>query len=66
LPTLVAEAGAGQSVRAAVREVLGHVDTVVTDNAAPLHSLIINLAAFPMRLAATRRTWMASSPGWSA
>ena len=31
---------------AAVREVLGHVDSVVTDNAAPLRSLITNLAAF--------------------
>ena len=31
---------------AAVREVLGHVDAVVTDNAAPLRSLITNLAAF--------------------
>ena len=46
LPTLVAEPGAGQNVTAAVREVLGHVDTVVTDNAAPLRSLITNLAAF--------------------
>jgi phospholipid/cholesterol/gamma-HCH transport system substrate-binding protein len=46
LPTLVADPGAGQNVTAAVREVLGHVDTVVTDNAAPLRSLITNLAAF--------------------
>lgn len=46
IPTLIADPGAGQNMTAAVREVLGHVDSVVTDNAAPLRSLITNLAAF--------------------
>jgi phospholipid/cholesterol/gamma-HCH transport system substrate-binding protein len=46
LPTLVADPGAGQNMTAAVREVLGHVDSVLTENAAPLRSLITNLAAF--------------------
>jgi phospholipid/cholesterol/gamma-HCH transport system substrate-binding protein len=45
LPTLVADPQAGQSMTAAVRDVLGHVDAVVTDNAAPMRSLT-NLAAF--------------------
>jgi phospholipid/cholesterol/gamma-HCH transport system substrate-binding protein len=46
LPTLVADPEAGQSMTAAVRDALRHVDAVVTDNAAPLRSLITNLAAF--------------------
>ncbi len=46
LPTLVADPEAGQNMTAAVRDVLRHVDSVVTDNAAPLRSLITNLAAF--------------------
>lgn len=46
LPTLIADPEAGQNMTAAVRDVLQHVDAVVTDNAAPLRSLITNLAAF--------------------
>jgi len=46
LPTLVADPEAGQNMTVAVREVLGHVDSVLTENAAPLRSLITNLAAF--------------------
>lgn len=46
LPTLIADPEAGQNVTGAVRDTLRHVDAVVTDNAAPLRSLITNLAAF--------------------
>jgi phospholipid/cholesterol/gamma-HCH transport system substrate-binding protein len=46
LPMLIADPGAGQNMTAAVRDVLRHVDAVVTDNSAPLRSLITNLAAF--------------------
>ena len=46
LPTLIADPEAGQNMTGAIRDVLQHVDTIVTDNAAPLRSLITNLAAF--------------------
>ena len=46
LPTLIADPEAGQNMTGAVRDVLRHVDGVVSDNAAPLRSLITNLAAF--------------------
>jgi phospholipid/cholesterol/gamma-HCH transport system substrate-binding protein len=46
LPTLVAEADAGQSMTGAARDALRHVDALVTDNSASLRSLITNLSAF--------------------
>jgi len=44
--TLVADPDAGQNMTGAVRDVLRHVDAVVTDNSAPLRSLIANLSTF--------------------
>ena len=46
LPTLVADPDAGQSMTGAARDALRHVDALVTDNSAPLRSLITNLASF--------------------
>ena len=46
LPALVADPDAGQSMTSAARDALRHVDALVTDNSAPLRSLITNLAAF--------------------
>ncbi len=48
---LVAEKGAGQSMTQAAREALRHVDTLLSDNAAPLHETIGNLDTFAEALA---------------
>jgi phospholipid/cholesterol/gamma-HCH transport system substrate-binding protein len=48
---LVAEKGAGQSMTQAAREALRRVDTVLSDNAAPLHETIGNLGTFAEALA---------------
>jgi phospholipid/cholesterol/gamma-HCH transport system substrate-binding protein len=48
---LVAEKGAGQSMTQAAREALRRVDTVLSDNAAPLHDAIGNLGTFAEALA---------------
>lgn len=46
VPTLVAEAGAGQSMTQAARDALKRVDAVLADNAEPLQSTIANLKTF--------------------
>ena len=46
LPMLIADPDAGQSMTGAARDALRHVDALVTDNSAPLRSLITNLASF--------------------
>jgi phospholipid/cholesterol/gamma-HCH transport system substrate-binding protein len=48
---LIAEKGAGQSMTQAAREALRRVDTVLSDNAAPLHETIGNLGTFAEALA---------------
>ena len=48
---LVAEKGAGQSMTQAAREALRRVDTVLSDNQAPLHEAIGNLGTFAEALA---------------
>lgn len=50
-PLLVAEKNAGQGMSQAARDVLRRIDTVVADNAAPLHSLINNIDKFSGALA---------------
>jgi phospholipid/cholesterol/gamma-HCH transport system substrate-binding protein len=49
-PILVAEKNAGQGVTQAARDVLRHIDAVVTDNADPLRNLITNLDKFSTAL----------------
>jgi phospholipid/cholesterol/gamma-HCH transport system substrate-binding protein len=48
---LIAEKGAGQSMTQAAREALRRVDTVLADNAGPLHETIGNLGTFAEALA---------------
>ncbi len=48
---LVAEKGAGQSMTQAARDALRRVDTVLSDNAAPLHEAIGNIGTFAEALA---------------
>ncbi len=49
--SLVAEPGAGQSMTQAARDALRKVDTVLSENAAPLHDAIANLSTFTEGLA---------------
>jgi phospholipid/cholesterol/gamma-HCH transport system substrate-binding protein len=49
--TLVAEAGAGQSMTQAARDTLRRVDTVLADNSEPLKNTIANLQVFAEGLA---------------
>ena len=51
VPTLIAEAGAGQSMTQAARDALRHVDTVLAENAGPLKTTIANLQVFSDGLA---------------
>ena len=46
---LIAEKGAGQSMPQAARDALRRVDTVLSDNAAPLHEAIGNIGTFARR-----------------
>jgi phospholipid/cholesterol/gamma-HCH transport system substrate-binding protein len=48
---LVAEKGAGQSMTQAARDALRKVDSVLSENAAPLHDAITNLSTFTDGLA---------------
>ena len=48
---LMAEKGAGQSMTQAARDALRRVDTVLSDNAAPLHDAIGNIGTFAEALA---------------
>jgi phospholipid/cholesterol/gamma-HCH transport system substrate-binding protein len=48
---LIAEKGAGQSMTQAARDALRRVDTVLTENAAPLHDAIGNIGTFAEALA---------------
>lgn len=50
-PTLIAEAGAGQSMTQAARDALRRVDTVLEDNSGPLKDTIANLKTFSDGLA---------------
>lgn len=51
VPTLIAEAGAGQSMTQAARDALRRVDAVLADNAGPLKTTIFNLQVFSEGLA---------------
>jgi phospholipid/cholesterol/gamma-HCH transport system substrate-binding protein len=51
VPTLIAEAGAGQSMTQAARDALRHVDAVLAENAGPIKSTIANLQLFSEGLA---------------
>ena len=51
IPTLIAEAGAGQSMTQAARDALRRVDAVLADNAEPLKTTIANLQVFSEGLA---------------
>jgi phospholipid/cholesterol/gamma-HCH transport system substrate-binding protein len=51
VPTLIAEAGAGQSMTQAARDALRHVDAVLAENAEPIKSTIANLQIFSEGLA---------------
>ena len=51
LPTLIAEAGAGQSMTQAARDALRRVDTVLEDNSGPLKDTIANFKIFSDGLA---------------
>ena len=51
VPTLIAEAGAGQSMTQAARDALRHVDAVLAENAGPIKSTIANLQVFSEGLA---------------
>jgi phospholipid/cholesterol/gamma-HCH transport system substrate-binding protein len=51
LPTLVAPASAGQSMTQAAREALRRFDTIMAENAAPLHGMVMNLNTFSDALA---------------
>lgn len=48
---LMAEKGAGQSVTQAARDALRKVDSLLSENAAPLHEAISNLSTFTDGLA---------------
>src|SRR6201996_7647293 len=48
---LIAEKGAGQSMTQAARDALRKVDSVLSDNAVPLHDAITNLSTFTEGLA---------------
>jgi phospholipid/cholesterol/gamma-HCH transport system substrate-binding protein len=48
---LIAEKGAGQSMTQAARDALRRVDTVLTENATPLHDAIGNIGTFAQALA---------------
>jgi phospholipid/cholesterol/gamma-HCH transport system substrate-binding protein len=48
---LIAEKGAGQTMTQAARDALRRVDTVLSDNAAPLHDAIGNIGTFAEALA---------------
>jgi len=50
-PTLIAEAGAGQSMTQAARDALRRVDTVLQDNSGPLKDTIANFKTFSDGLA---------------
>lgn len=51
IPTLIAEAGAGQSMTQAARDALRHVDAVLAENAGPIKTTIANLQTFSEGLA---------------
>lgn len=51
VPLLFAESTAGQSMSGAARDVLRRLDTILADNAKPLHSMIGNLDTFASALA---------------
>lgn len=51
VPTLIAEAGAGQSMTQAARDALRRVDAVLEDNSEPLKNTIANLQVFSEGLA---------------
>lgn len=51
VPTLIAEAGAGQSMSQAARDALRRVDAVLAENAEPLKTTIANLQVFSEGLA---------------
>ncbi|WP_438278622.1 ABC-type transport auxiliary lipoprotein family protein [Nitrobacter sp.] len=51
VPTLIAEADAGQSMTQAARDALRHVDAVLAENAEPIKSTIANLQVFSEGLA---------------
>lgn len=50
-PTLTANAAASQDMTQAVREVLQHVDTILSDNSDALHNTLTNLDTFSQALA---------------
>jgi phospholipid/cholesterol/gamma-HCH transport system substrate-binding protein len=51
VPVLIAEPGAGQSMTQAARDALRRVDTVLSENAEPLHGMIDNFRTFSDGLA---------------
>ena len=51
VPTLIAEAGAGQSMTQAARDALRKVDSVLSENSAPIKETIANLQVFSEGLA---------------
>ncbi|MFZ2159525.1 MAG: MlaD family protein [Bradyrhizobium sp.] len=51
VPTLIAEAGAGQSMTQAARDALRKVDSVLTENSEPLKKTIANMQTFTDGLA---------------
>jgi phospholipid/cholesterol/gamma-HCH transport system substrate-binding protein len=51
VPTLIAEAGAGQSMTQAARDALRHVDAVLAENAGPIKTTIANFQVFSEGLA---------------
>ena len=51
VPTLIAEAGAGQSMTQAARDALRRVDSILAENAEPLHGMIDNFRTFSDGLA---------------
>ena len=51
MPTLIAEAGAGQSMTQAARDTLRKVDSVLSENSAPIKETIANLQVFSEGLA---------------
>jgi phospholipid/cholesterol/gamma-HCH transport system substrate-binding protein len=51
VPVLVAEPGAGQSMTEVARQALRHLDTLLTENAEPLHDTVANLNTFSGALA---------------
>ena len=51
IPLLIADATAGQSMSLAARDVLKRLDRILTENAKPLHGMIMNLDTFAAALA---------------